>query len=347
MKDSKIKVGIIGATGYAGVELVRLLLAHPNVEIGAVSSVSFEGRAISEIYPSLHNIYDAKLGDEESVTKASDVVFAALPHGLSEPIAKKCIKLNKLFIDLGADFRLDSQETYKEWYEKKFDEPGLHKQSIYSIPELHRDKIQDAKIIANPGCYTTCIPLGLAPLVKSGKAQLDSIVIDAKSGTTGAGRGLTQTTHFPELNEGFCAYKVAQHRHTPEIEQTLSQISGEDVKVTFVPHLIPINRGILATMYINTDCKSEQELYDMYQDFYKNEQFIRILPLGQSADVKNCRLSNYCDISLHLDRRTGRAIIISAIDNMVKGASGQAIQNMNIALRFDESAGLSAIPPSF
>ena len=347
MKNSKVKVGIIGATGYAGIELVRLLLAHPNVEIGAVSSVSFAGRAISEIYPSLHNIYEEELGNEDNVIDESDVVFAALPHGLSEPIAKKCVRLNKLFIDLGADFRLDSQETYKEWYEKKFDEPGLHKQSIYSIPELHRKNIKEAKIIANPGCYTTCIPLGLAPLVKSGKAKLDSIIIDAKSGTSGAGRGLTQTTHFPELNEGFCAYKVATHRHTPEIEQTISQIAGEEVKVTFVPHLIPINRGILATMYINTECKDEQELYDMYRDFYKNEQFIRILPLGQSADVKNCRLSNYCDISLHFDKRTGRAIIISAIDNMVKGASGQAIQNMNIALRFDESAGLDAIPPSF
>lgn len=347
MKNQKTKVGIIGATGYAGIELVRLLLAHPNVEINAVSSVSFKGRAISDIYPALHSIYDVKLGDEDSVIEQSDVVFAALPHGLSEPIAKKCVRLNKLFIDLGADFRLDSQDTYKEWYEKNFDEPELHKQSIYSIPELHRDRIKDAKIIANPGCYTTCIPLGLAPLIKSGRAKLDTIIIDAKSGTSGAGRGLTQTTHFPELNEGFCAYKVASHRHIPEIEQTISQIAGEEVKVTFVPHLIPINRGILATMYINTDCKDENELYDMYCEFYKNDRFIRIMPLGQTVNVKNSKLSNYCDISLHFDKRTGRAIIISAIDNMVKGASGQAIQNMNIALGFDEGAGLEAIPPSF
>lgn len=346
--QDKTRVGIIGATGYAGVELVRLLLTHPDVSIAALSSVSFEGKAISEVYPSLAEICDLSLVDEDTVVAASDVVFAALPHGLSEALAKKCLDKNRLFIDLGADFRLSDEAAYEEWYGSAFKEPTLHTQAVYCIPELHRERMRGVKLIANPGCYTTSIPLGLAPIIKSGKAHLDTIVVDAKSGVTGAGRGLTLNTHYPEHNENFAPYKVASHRHTPEIEQTLSELAGEDVVITFVPHLLPINRGILATMYVNVDKGvSFDEIYALYEQFYASERFVRLLPKGATANVKNVRMSNYCDISLHFDERTGRLIIISAIDNMVKGAAGQAIQNMNIALGLDESAGLLAIPPAF
>lgn len=347
--SNKIKVGIIGATGYAGLELVRLLLSHPDVEIAAISSVSFEGKALSEVYPNLLGLCDAALQDEGAVIAASDVVFAALPHGLSEPLAEKCVGQGKLFIDLGADFRLADEDTYKQWYGLDYKHPALHQQSVYCVPELHRDRITaDTQIIANPGCYTTCIPLALAPIIKSGHARLTSIIVDAKSGVTGAGRSLTQNTHFAELNEGFAAYKVASHRHTPEMEQTLSELAGEEITLTFVPHLLPVNRGILATCYVdlNTDIGLD-EAYALYEKAYANERFVRLLPKGKSADIKNVKYSNYCDISLHYDTRCKRLIVTSCIDNMVKGAAGQAIQNMNIAMGLDEAAGLLHIPPAF
>lgn len=346
--STKIRAGVIGASGYAGVELVRLLLSHPNVALAAVSSVSFEGKPLSEVYPSLRGLCDFPLDAEDAVVEASDVVFAALPHGLSEPLAKKCLRAGKVFIDLGADFRLADEADYEKWYGSSFKEPELHGKAVYCIPELHRERMKGARLIANPGCYTTCIPLGLAPVMKAGIANLQSIIIDAKSGVTGAGRGLTQNTHYAELNEGFSPYKVASHRHTPEMEQTLSELAGESVTVTFVPHLLPVNRGILATMYINLfEAPDLAAIHELYERFYAGEQFIRILPLGKSADVKNVRLSNYCDISLHGDPRTKRLIVVSAIDNMVKGAAGQAIQNMNLAMGIDESAGLLALPPAF
>lgn len=342
----KYRAGIIGATGYAGIELVRLLLCHPNITLTALSSVSFEGKQVSEIYPSLYEICDFTLQNEDAVIEQSDVVFAALPHGLSEGIAKKCVDKGVLFIDLGADFRLSDEEEYKHWYGKDYQHPQLHEVSMYCIPELHRERITDTQIIANPGCYTTCIPLGLAPIIESGLANLDSIIVDAKSGVTGAGRGLSQSTHFSELNEGFAAYKIATHRHTPEIEQTLSELAGERVNITFVPHLLPINRGILATIYVSVNA-SYDEIYALYESYYKDEKFVRLLPKGKACDLKAVKYSNYCDISLHFDDHCNRLIITSCIDNMVKGASGQAIQNMNIALGIEESAGLMQIPPAF
>lgn len=343
-----IKVGIIGATGYAGLELLRILLSHPEVSIAALSSVSFEGKKLSDVYPSLYGICDDLLADEDTIIEKSDVVFASVPHGVSEPIAEKCNAKGLVFIDLGADFRLDSEEDYKQWYGGSYHKPELHAGAVYGLPELFRDAIKQTKIIGNPGCYPTSIALGLAPALKKGLIDPATLIIDSKSGVTGAGRGLTQNTHFPDCNESFAPYKVAAHRHTPEIEQTLSSLWGGPVTVTFVPHLLPVNRGILSTMYAKlTNSITLDEIYKMYCLFYEKEPFVRVLPLGKAATIKNIKYSNFCDISLHLDDRTGRLIVVSAIDNMVKGAAGQAIQNMNIAFGLPERTGLSMIPPSF
>lgn len=244
-----IKVGIIGATGYAGAELVRLLFNHPEAEIAAISSVSFEGDLLNSVYPSYTKLNTQICENQEDVVERSDVVFAALPHGLSQEIAEKVINKGKVFVDLGADFRLQEEETYEKWYDGKFTNKELHKKAVYGLPEFFRDEIKNTKLIANPGCYTTAVPLGLAPAVDAGLIEMQNIICDCKSGVTGAGRSLTMTTHYPVMNEGFHPYKVANHRHSPEIEQTLSILSGENATVTFVPHLIPANRGILATCY--------------------------------------------------------------------------------------------------
>jgi len=346
---NKIKVGIIGATGYAGCELVRLLVNHPDAEIEALSSVSFEGQQFDSVYPNFHNIVDKKLVDADTVVELCDVVFAALPHGLSEPLAKQCISKGKILIDLGADFRLSDPEVYKKWYNKEFTDMKIHEDAVYCIPELHRSQINEGvSIIANPGCYPTSISLALAPAIKAGIISLEGIVIDSKSGVTGAGRGLTQGTHYPDTNEAFSAYKAGAHRHTPEIEQTISRLAGTDVKVTFVPHLLPVNRGIESSVYcklcIDTDIES---IHKIYTEYYKNEKFVRVQPLGEYANIKNVRVSNYCDISLHMDKHTGTLIISSCIDNMVKGAAGQAIQNMNIRMGLKEDTGISALAPAF
>ena len=331
----KIKAGIIGATGYAGAELVRILLTHPQAEIAAISSVSFEGKKLSEVYPSYKSLCDMECKNQDEVVEKSDVIFAALPHGLSQELAAQCDKAGKAFIDLGADFRLESEEEYKEWYGCDFLDHDLHKRSVYGLPELFRDNIKGKRIIANPGCYTTGAPLALAPAVKAGLVSTEGIIVDSKSGVTGAGRKPNQGNHYPELNEGFHAYKVANHRHTPEIEQTLGKLSGKKV-------------GIISTCYarINEGVTFEQ-IRAEYESFYKDEFFVRVLEDGANADIHNIKYSNFCDISLHHDKRTNTLVAISAIDNMVKGAAGQAIQNMNIIFGLDEKTGLVIVPPAF
>lgn len=347
----KIKAGIIGATGYAGLELVRILHTHPGAVLAAISSVSFEGKPLSAVYPNMAGICDDLLADEDTVIEKSDVVFASLPHGLCEKIGRKCADRGKLLIDLGADFRLEDEADYHEWYGLDYNDPELHRHAVYCIPELHRALVRDDKeiqVIANPGCYPTSIALGLAPIVRAGKGDLSSIVIDSKSGATGAGRGLAQNTHFPDCNEAFSPYKVAAHRHTPEIEQTISGLAGCGVRVTFVPHLLPLNRGIVSTIYLGVDkTLTYDQIYSMYQETYEKEPFVRLMPKGGVANLRNVRMSNYCDLSLHLDERTGRLIVVSAIDNMVKGAAGQAVQNMNLAFGLEETAGLDFVPPAF
>lgn len=343
-----IKAGIIGATGYAGAELVRILSGHPECEIAAISSVSFEGKAISEVYPAYYGLNDMVCEDADSVVEKSDVIFAALPHGLSQELAQRCFDLGKIFIDLGADFRLENEDDYKQWYGGSYVNKELHQNSVYALPELFRKNIAGKKTIANPGCYTTGVPLALAPAIAGGFVELKGIIADCKSGVTGSGRGLTQGTHYPDLNEGFHAYKVAAHRHTPEIEQTLSHLAGQKVKITFVPHLLPINRGILSTCYARLKPGvTKEQLRSAYEEFYKEEYFVRLLPEGMTADIHNIKYSNFCDVSIYTDERTSTFIAISAIDNMVKGAAGQAVQNMNIVFGLDEKCGLEFIPPAF
>lgn len=343
-----IKVGIIGATGYAGAELVRIIIGHPETELTAISSVSFEGKKLSEVYPSYRSLCDMECQNAETVVDKSDIIFAALPHGLSQELGAECINKGKAFIDLGADFRLESESEYKEWYNGEFINKDLHEQAVYGLPELFRDKIKGKKLIANPGCYTTGAPLALAPAVKNDIVKTEHIIIDSKSGVTGAGRGLSQTSHFPELNEAFHPYKVASHRHTPEIEQTLSKLADKKVKITFVPHLLPVNRGIISTCYAQLkENITKEQVRTIYKEFYKNEYFIRLLDDGQVADIHNIKYSNFCDISIHIDERTNMLIAVSAIDNMVKGAAGQAVQNMNIIFGLDEKTGLMLVPPAF
>lgn len=343
-----IKAGIIGATGYAGAELVRLLTNHPQAEISAISSVSFEGEKLSDVYPSYLNLNDMICQTAEDVVNKSDVIFAALPHGLSQELAQDCINKGKAFIDLGADFRLESEDEYRQWYDGEFIDKDLHNQAVYGLPEFFRDKIKGKKLVANPGCYTTCSPLAIAPAIINGLVSTKGIICDCKSGVTGAGRKPSQGSHYPELNEGFHAYKVASHRHTPEIEQTLSKLSGDNVIITFVPHLLPVNRGILATVYADiNDGVTFEQIKKAYNDFYENEYFVRLLDDGKCADIHNVKYSNFCDVSIHHDKRANKLVACAAIDNMVKGAAGQAIQNMNIIFNIDEKAGLTIVPPAF
>lgn len=343
-----IKVGIIGATGYAGAELVRLLMSHQQAQLTAISSVSFEGKAISQVYPSYYNLNDMVCENADRVVDKCQVIFAALPHGLSQELAKVCFDKDKIFIDLGADFRLENEDDYKEWYGGEYTDKELHKNSVYALPEFFRDNIKGKKTIANPGCYTTGVPLAIGPAVAKGLVETKGIIADCKSGATGAGRGLSQNTHFTDLNEGFHPYKVACHRHTPEIEQTLSHLANKPVKITFVPHLLPVNRGILSTVYAPLkEGVTEEQVRQAYEEFYNDEYFVRLLPKGQVADIHNIKYSNFGDVSLHMDNRTGTLVAVSAIDNMVKGAAGQAIQNMNIVCGLDEKTGLEIIPPAF
>ncbi len=342
------KAGIIGATGYAGAELLRLLLAHPHVEVAALSSVSFEGQVIADVYPAFTGACSLPLLSQDEVINQCQVIFAALPHGLSEPLARRCLSEQKLFIDLGADFRLDDADVYARWYGESYQDPALHALSVYGLCELFREDIGTSFIVGNPGCYPTATALGLAPALEADLVNPTSLIVDAKSGVTGAGRGLSQNTHFPDCNEAFAPYKIADHRHTPEMEQTLSKVAGTSVSLTFVPHLLPVNRGILATIY--ADLKSDpplSQMHALYIDRYKDEPFVQVLPLGAVANLRDVKYSNCCHISLHKDEHTRRLIIVSAIDNMIKGAAGQAIQNMNIALSLPEITGLPLVSPSF
>lgn len=344
----KINVGIIGATGYAGAELVKLLLNHPGVSLTALSSVSYEGKKLYEVYPNFKKLVDITLESADDVIEKCDVIFASLPHGLSEPLAEQCVAKNKLLIDLGADFRMYDEDAYASWYKRQYSHPELHKYATYCLPELYRQNVKGVKIIGNPGCYPTSIALACAPALKNGLVETSGIIIDSKSGVTGAGRGLTQGTHYPDTNEAFSAYKVGEHRHTPEIEQTLSDVAGKPLTVTFVPHLLPVNRGIESTVYLTVkEGVTKEEIIKCYENAYENEYFVRLEPLGSCANIKNVRCSNFCDISLHFDERNSKLIVCSVIDNMVKGAAGQAIQNMNIWLGLPEQMGIDMAPQQF
>lgn len=348
-----IHVGILGATGYAGLELARLLLQHPKLGKLSASSVSFEGKSLEEVYPSMVNHqYTTSLPElekAEDVIAKADIVFSCLPHGHAEEAGYQCVTAKKPFIDISADFRFGThEELFKKWYGAGYRYPELHAQAVYGLPELHRKAIQSAALIANPGCYPTSAELGLMPALQANVVELSAIVITSMSGVTGAGREPTQSSHYPEAADAASPYKVGSHRHQPEIDLLLSEMAGASVRSVFTPILAPMNRGIVSTICFRlARPMSAAELRAIYATRYAEEPFVRVLPLGGTASNRFIKFSNYCDISVHLSADGEQAIIISTIDNMVKGAAGQAIQNMNILLGFDETEGLRYIPPAF
>lgn len=338
-----LRVGILGATGYAGIETLRLLLRHEYVEITRIVSHSYEGKKISELYPNLRGICDIECTglDADDIASNCDLVFTALPHGASKEVIPSLYNKGVKVIDLSGDFRYDDPAVYEKWYGQPHSDPELLEKAVYGLCEIHREKIKGASLIGNPGCYTTCSITALYPIVNSGFADNHSIIIDAKSGVTGAGRGLALPSMFCECTETMKAYKIATHRHTSEIEQELSHAANEDIILSFTPHLAPMKRGILATCYINLkEKKTTAELIALYKDFYKGERFIRIYDEGELPEVKHIAGSNYIGIGIVVDEILNRAVIISCIDNLVKGAAGQAVQNMNIACGFPEHTAL-------
>jgi N-acetyl-gamma-glutamyl-phosphate reductase len=371
--------GIIGATGYAGAELVRLLLRHPDTDGLILGSVSSEGERIDCIYPNFTGKIDAVLKKPEDVIAGSDVVFSALPHGVGEPHALSCVGKGVSFIDLSADFRFDDDEaTFSAWYGKSYVYPELRKRSVYGLPELNRERIRKLAaggpvIVGNPGCYPTGASLGAFPALAKGLFGGGTIIVDSASGVTGGGRDPNRSFHFPECADSVAPYKVGGHRHVPEISRNLAAMAQQgDIPIPaliFTPHLAPMNRGILSTVYMPLAAawrpaleggasaaprppsraveEKAAEIRCLYENFYRNEPFIRILPAEIAAATGRVRQSNFCDISLHLDQGGTTLIAVTAIDNMIKGAAGQAVQNMNIILGFDESAGLEHIPALF
>jgi len=340
-----LKVGIYGASGYTGQELLRLLIGHPDTDVVTITSRKFKNVAVSEVYPAFAGITNLRFADSspENLVSSCEVVFLALPHGEVMKVAPEFVAAGMKVIDLSADFRLKDVSVYETWYAKHA-APDLVKKAVYGLPELYRDDLKNAQFVANPGCYPTSIILGVAPLLKYGCINTSSIIADSKSGASGSGRDPQLGSLFCEVNEGFRAYKIASHRHTPEIEQELGCIANTAIKISFAPHLVPANRGILSTIYadLNSDM-SESEIFDIYDKFYGDEKFVRICKPGTLPNISSVRGSNNCDIGIVVDGRTGRVIIVSAIDNLVKGAAGQAVQNMNLMCGLPEDAGLNHI----
>ena len=341
-----LKVAIVGASGYTGLELIRILHTHPEAAVTCVTSEQSAGKRISEVFPSLRDRCDLLLENLEPVRVAekADFIFTALPHKAAMEVVPTFLKLGKRVVDLSADYRLRDAAEYGRWYEPHLN-PGLLKKAVYGLPELRRAKIAGADLVANPGCYPTSVILGLAPLLKKKLIDPATIISDSKSGVSGAGRSAKVDNLYCEVNDGFKAYGVGGvHRHIPEIEQELSLLSGSKLAITFTPHLVPMDRGILSTIYAAPVAEmTTSGLHKLYADFYKGEPFVRILPEGNFPSTAHVRGSNFCDIGLTVDQRTGRVIVVSAIDNLVKGASGQAVQNMNIMNGFPENMGLEGL----
>ncbi len=344
--DKMIRIGIVGASGYTGVELARIITAHPQVELVLATSRKYEGKPLSEVFPNLRGMVDIVCENipPDRLAERADLFFLAVPHQTAMSYVPRLIEAGKKVIDLSADFRLRDPAVYEQWYQPHSATEYLQ-EAVYGLPELYRDQIAGCRLVANPGCYPTSIILGLAPLLKKGLIDPATIIADSKSGTSGAGRGANVATLFCEVTDGFRAYKVGEHRHTPEIEQEVGRLCGRPVQLTFTPHLLPISRGILSTVYamLSTEI-SHDEVARVYDDFYGTEFFVRVLRAGTAPATQYVRGSNFCDIGFKVDSRTGRIIILSAIDNIVKGAAGQAVQNMNLLCGFAEDLGLRHIP---
>lgn len=342
--SAKTRVAICGATGYTGFELVRLLLGHPNVEITSVTSRQNAGTKLSDVLRSVAGRCDLVLEqiDADEISKKADFVFTALPHGEAAETVAAFLKRGKKVVDLSADFRIRDVATFEKWY-GKHPHPELIKEAVYGLPEFYRERIKSARLIANPGCYPTATVLAAAPLLKTGNAILKGIIADAKSGVSGAGRKGDLALSFAEVNEGVKAYGVFSHRHTPEIAQEMTELAGAPAGVTFTPHLIPMQRGILSTVYLQLkEEKTTEELRKLYEDFYKKEPFVRVLPGKEVPRTQDVAGSNYCDVA-PVAGPEGQVICLGAIDNLVKGASGAAVQNMNLMLGYPETMALEGV----
>ena len=342
-----IKVGIIGATGYAGGELVRILSGHKDAEIKWYGSRSYIDRKYADVYRNMFQIVDAVCMDDnmEELASQVDVIFTATPQGLCASLVNEEILSKTKIIDLSADFRLKDVKVYEEWYKIEHKAPQFLEEAVYGLCEVNRESVRNARLVANPGCYTTCSILTAYPLAKEGLIDMSTLIIDAKSGTSGAGRGAKVPNLFCEVNENIKAYGVASHRHTPEIEEQLGYAAGEQVTLSFTPHLVPMNRGILATEYAKlTKDVSWEDVKAVYDKYYGDEKFIRVLDKDVCPETKWVEGSNYVDIGFKIDPRTNRIIMMGAIDNLVKGAAGQAVQNMNLMFGLEESEGLELVP---
>lgn len=343
----KIKAGIIGATGYAGGELVRILSRHPEVEIVWYGSRSYIDQNYADVYRNMFEIVDAKCLDDnmEELAERADVIFTATPQGFCASMMSEEILNKTKIVDLSADFRIKDVKTYEKWYGIEHKSPQFIEEAVYGLCEVNREQIKGARLIANPGCYTTCSILTAYPLAKEGLIDMSTLIVDAKSGTSGAGRGAKVPNLYCEVNENIKAYGVASHRHTPEIEEQLGYAAGEEVLINFTPHLVPMNRGILATEYAKLTKKvTPEEVKAVYDKYYAKETFVRVLGDGVCPETKWVEGSNYVDIGFKIDERTGRIIMMGAIDNLVKGAAGQAVQNMNLLFGLDETTGLDLVP---
>lgn len=342
-----IKVGIIGATGYAGQELVRLLLQHKETEIVWYGSHSYVDEKFSSVFGNVFQIVEdlCKSDDLHTLAKEADVIFTATPQGYLAGVLDDEILAHTKVIDLSADFRIKDVATYEKWYGFKHKSPQFIEEAVYGLCELNRERIPKARLIANPGCYPTCSTLSIAPLAKAGLIDMDTLIIDAKSGTSGAGRGAKVPNLYCEVNENIKAYGVASHRHTPEIEEQLSYLSGQQVVINFTPHLIPMNRGILITAYAKyKEGTTKQQIRQAYEDAYRDEYFVRVLDRDVCPETKWVEGSNFVDVNYKMDERTGRVIMMGAMDNITKGAAGQAVQNMNLLFGLDEAEGLRLVP---
>ncbi|MBO2944830.1 N-acetyl-gamma-glutamyl-phosphate reductase [Paenibacillus sp. F411] len=347
MAEQHIRVAIVGSTGYGGVELIRLLQHHPNVEITSVISSSSSGVPISDGFPHLTNIIKRNLDgvDPAEMAERADLVFTATPSGVSAKLVPQLLEAGLKVVDLSGDFRLKDGAAYEKWYKHDAPDADVLASAVYGLCEIYGEQVREVDFISNPGCYPTATLLGLIPALKAGWIDHSGIIIDAKSGVSGAGRGTSLTTHYAEINENFKAYKVNKHQHIPEIEQVLSQESGQEVTVTFTTHLVPMTRGIMSTMYAPLRGHySEEDFIQLYREYYKDRPFVRVRSQGIWPSTKEVSGSNFCDIGFAVDERTGRVTVISVIDNVVKGAAGQAIQNLNLMMGWEESLGLAFTP---
>jgi len=342
-----LHIGIVGASGYTGVELARILSGHPRTKITVATSRHYAGQPLSKVFPNLRECVDITCENlsVDELARRADFFFTAVPHKTAMDIVPQLLNAGKKVVDLSADFRIRDAAVYEHWYQKHSSRELL-KEAIYGLPELYREQIKKARLVANPGCYPTSVVLGLAPLLREKLINPKTIIVDSKSGATGAGRSASLATLYCETADGFRAYKVGgAHRHIPEMEQELSLLADTPVTLSFTPHLLPVSRGILSTIYADLNSAvSETRLQDVFESAYHHERFIRVCPAGTLPATQHVRGSNFCDIGVQLDQRTGRVIVISVIDNIAKGAAGQAVQNMNLMNDFDESIALTGTP---